>query len=218
MDFGIRPMAAEDIPQVAEIEREAFPTTWPPTPFKRDLGNKMARYLVVWSQWDGRAQSSADSIPLEIPKPWMQRVFDGVRGLLGAPPELLHEDGDLIAGYVGLWFAVDEAHIVSIAVREAYRGLGLGELLLMGAIELAMARRAQRVALEARITNSPAHALYEKYGFERVGVRKRYYSDNHEDAVLMNAEAILSPAYQEMFRNCVDAFHQRRGEAVRTLA
>ena len=48
MNFNLRPMRPEDIPQVAEIEREAFPTTWPPTSFKRELGNKLASYLVVY--------------------------------------------------------------------------------------------------------------------------------------------------------------------------
>jgi len=141
-----------------------------------------------------------------------------MRNLFAPSPKVIHRQRDFIAGYVGLWFMVDEAHIISIAVRDASRRLGLGELLLMGAVELAMARRAQLITLEARITNFPAHALYEKYGFQRTGTRKRYYADNQEDAVIMSAESILSSSYHELFQGRVDAFSQCRGEAVRALA
>lgn len=125
---------------------------------------------------------------------------------------------EFVAGYVGTWFIMDEAHITSIAVRESYRGLGLGELLLMTATELAMARRAQFLTLEARLTNWPAHTLYEKYGFKKTGTRKGYYADNHEDAVIMSTDSILSSTYQEMFRSRVNAFRQRHGNAIRALA
>lgn len=214
---------------MAEIELEALPSTWPPTSFKRELGNRLARYLVACTQQaeqdtgpsnagrTGPAHQSAARPPLETSQPLIRRLLASIHGLFAPPPEVVHQQGDFVAGYVGLWFAVDEAHIISIAVREAHRRLGLGELLLIGAVELAMARRAQRVTLEARITNFPAHALYEKYGFQRTGTRKRYYADNHEDAVIMTADSILSPSYQDLFQERVDAFRQRRGEAVRTL-
>ena len=221
MNFSLRPMRPEDIPQVAEIEREAFPTNWPPTSFKRELGNKLARYLVVYAQW---GKQEADSTPqsegspsLETPRPLIRRLVESVQGLFSPPPEVVYQGQDFIAGYVGVWFMMDEAHITSIAVRETYWRLGLGELLMMGAVELSMARRAQQVTLEARISNFPAHALYEKYGFKNTGTRKGYYSDNHEDAVIMTTDSILSPAYQELFQKRVDAFLHRRGEVIRTL-
>ncbi|MBI2171633.1 MAG: ribosomal protein S18-alanine N-acetyltransferase [Chloroflexi bacterium] len=219
MDFAIRPMRVEDLSQVAEIERQAFPTTWPPTPFRRELGNNLARYLVAWSpsakgvppSLRGDEQSTSDS--------WFQRLTDSVLSLFGAAPERLEpETHGLVVGYVATWFVLDEAHIISIAVRESLRRLGLGELLMMAAVELSMARRAQRVTLEARVSNLAAHALYEKYGFARVGLRKRYYSDNNEDALIMTADGILSPAYQAKFQALVEAYHQRRGHAMRILA
>ncbi len=222
MNFSIRPMESEDIPQVAEIEREALATTWPPTSFKRELGSKLARYLVAYTRWDEQDTTQATqsgAVPsLGTPQSMVQRVLANFRGMLTPPPEVVHARQDFIAGYVGLWFAVDEAHIISIAVREAYRRMGLGELLLMGTIELAMARHTRCVTLEARITNFPAHALYEKYGFQRKGTRKAYYADNHEDAVIMTTDPIQSPNYQELFQERLEDFNQRRGEAVRTLA
>lgn len=222
MDFSIRPMRHEDIPQVTQIEREAFPTSWPPTPFRRELGNKMARYLVAWAEMDGSDPSALSlqgtESPLVTPAPWLQRVIDSVKSLFGAPPDVLATDRDLVAGYVGMWFVLEEAHITTIAVREGLRRMGLGELLIVAAMELAIARRLQRVTLEARISNLPAHSLYEKYGFKKVGTRRGYYSDNNEDAYVMTVDSILSPSYQQKFQELVDGFNHRRGEAVRILA
>lgn len=219
MDFAIRPIQAEDVAQLAEIEKEAFPTSWPPTPFRRELGNKLARYLVAWSPSSKGIPPAEERVSREAEASLFQRVAESVRQLFGVAPEKVEEASqDFIAGYVGLWFVVDEAHIVSIAVRESLRRLGLGELLMMAAVELSMARRAQQVTLEARVSNYPAHALYEKYGFEKVGVRKRYYSDNNEDAFIMTATGILTPAYQAKFQELVDAYHVKRGQAMRILA
>ena len=216
MDFGLRPMRPQDIAQLMEIEREAFPTTWPPTPFKQELGSKLASYLVVWAKWDEQA---ANYVPqsLRAPITLIRRLLAYVRGLFTVPSEVVHEGDEFIAGYVGLWFMADEAHITSIAVREAYRRLGLGELLMVGSIELAMARGSTCITLEARVSNFPAHALYEKYEFQKTGVRKAYYSDNREDAVIMTAESIHSPHYRDLFHDRMGIFHQRYGETVRIL-
>lgn len=100
-----------------------------------------------------------------------------------------------VVGYAGLWFIVDEAHLTSIAVREEQRRRGIGDLLLRASIELALERQATMITLEVRASNQAAQALYEKYGFKKVGLRKGYYSDNHEDAWLMTVEDITDPAF-----------------------
>lgn len=221
MNFGLRPMRLDDIAQVAEIEREAFPTTWPPTPFKKELQNRLANYLVTWipaGQQASVLRSSQSGDIVTKPRPLVQRLLTGVRDLFSASTEAPSKEGDFIAGYVGIWFMVDEAHIVAVGVRSAYQRLGLGELLMQGGVELSITRRMRSMTLEARVSNAPAHALYEKYGFRKVGVRKAYYADNKEDAVIMTAEDILSPEYQEMFESRVEAYRQRRGDVNRILA
>ena len=95
---------------------------------------------------------------------------------------------------------VDEAHIVAVAVREAYRGRGLGELLLAEAVALAIENHMESVTLEVRKSNLLAQALYEKYRFLKVGVRKRYYSDNHEDAIIMTTPPIQHESFREHLR------------------
>jgi ribosomal-protein-alanine N-acetyltransferase len=180
--YQLRTMSEADIPQVSAIEEEAFATQWPRTAYRRELANKLARYLVVVD----RTQ--------EPPSAPQRR-----RSLL----DLFHRSQEVegaqeyVVGYVGVWLMVDEAHIVAIAVRQGYRRQGLGELLLAEAIELALDNQQENMTLEVRRSNLSAQALYEKYRFIKVGLRKRYYSDNREDAVIMSTPPIQDASYRE---------------------
>lgn len=196
-------MEAEDLDQVAAMEREAFPTLWPPTNYQRELKNRMAEYSVC--------VRDNEYITVQ-PKPGKK----GLLGLLGRrnkPQEPVQRQ--LLVGFVGIWYMAGEAHIISIAVRQAYQRKGLGELLLIGTVEMAMRREAQVVTLEARVSNEPAIALYRKYGFNEVGLRKRYYSDNGEDALIMTTDKLSSAEYETLFDQRVDAFNERYGETSR---
>ena len=96
----------------------------------------------------------------------------------------------LLLGYAGFWLLVDEAHISTIAVRTGWRGHGLGEWLLLGLLQKAIAVQAREATLEVRVSNVAAQGLYRKLGFEVVGRRKRYYSDNGEDALIMTLSSL----------------------------
>ena len=122
-----------------------------------------------------------------------------------------------IAGYVATWYMTDEAHITSIAVRESLRGNGLGELLLMASIELAMRRQSRVVTLEVRASNHVAQSLYTKYGFSQVGLRKGYYTDNREDAYIMTTDPISSPAYSQQLHSLEETYKTRRGNVALRL-
>ena len=93
--------------------------------------------------------------------------------------------GDEVAGYAGMWKILDEGHITNIAVSPRYRRKGLGSLLLNKLIEIAEENKIKVLMLEVRKSNEAAIGLYVK-GFEQVGLRRNYYADNNEDAVLMN--------------------------------
>ncbi|MBE3582121.1 MAG: ribosomal protein S18-alanine N-acetyltransferase [Thermoanaerobacteraceae bacterium] len=94
-------------------------------------------------------------------------------------------EGDRVVGYAGMWIILDEAHITNIAVHPAYRGRRLGELLLRTLMQEAARLGADRMTLEVRVSNLPAQRLYARLGFVRAGIRKGYYNDNHEDAIIM---------------------------------
>ena len=221
MPYAVRPTREEDILQLAEIEKEAFPTTWPPTPFKRELSNKTASFLVAYKlPEEGQPTSSASDEPL------LQDIDTTTPGLRGLWQRLFHRNTsaslparptDYIAGYVATWYMTDEAHITGIAVRQSLRGNGLGELLLMASIEMAMKHESRVVTLEVRASNHVAQSLYTKYGFSQVGIRKRYYSDNHEDAYIMTTDTISSPAYNQQLHSLEDTYKTRRGDVALSL-
>jgi ribosomal-protein-alanine N-acetyltransferase len=98
--------------------------------------------------------------------------------------------GGEVVGYGGMWIMVDEAHITTFAVHPAWRRQHIGERLLLAFLDLAIDRAAHEATLEVRLSNLPARRLYEKYGFRPVGLRPRYYSDDHEDALIMTTEPL----------------------------
>jgi ribosomal-protein-alanine N-acetyltransferase len=104
---------------------------------------------------------------------------------------------DQLVGFAGMWLMVDEAHITTFAVRRTWRRQGVGERLLLALLDLAQARGAREATLEVRPSNHPARRLYEKYGFALVGVRRRYYSDDNEDALILTTDTLDSRAMRD---------------------
>ena len=90
-----------------------------------------------------------------------------------------------VVGYGGLWMILDEGHVTNIAVDPDFRGRKLGEKLLRTLMSMCAASGGRKMTLEVRVSNNVAQNLYRKYGFERVGLRKGYYTDNREDAIIM---------------------------------
>ena len=206
----LRKLRNSDIPSVSEIEREAFPTLWPNSAFKSEIDNPKIKLLVAALPL---SQVGEDRDPPELPPgPMPQRLIQNVRQLLRLSPTESNAP-DYPVGYVSTWIVWEEAHITAIAVREAYRGRGIGELLLAGAIEIAMQEKSRVVTLEVRVSNASAIALYKKYGFKKVGLRKNYYSDNREDADIMTTDPIMSLSYQRRFMELRHAYLKRHGSA-----
>lgn len=201
--YYVRPMTLADIPQVMDIERESFPTMWPQTAYRRELQeNRLARYLVV--------VETGTEAPPPPPERGLSRLVSGVRRAISGEEEP-EPTREFLVGFLGIWFMVDEAHIVTIAVRESHRRRGIGELLLIRALELAAERGEETVSLEVRISNEPAQRLYEKYGFRKAGIRPRYYSDNQEDAVIMTTGRLSSRAHQALFQQRLQEYAARYG-------
>lgn len=123
-----------------------------------------------------------------FPTPWTAGAFyNELTNNHFAHYMIMELDGD-VAGYAGMWIIMDEAHVTNIAVRTSYRGRKLGERLLRELKSTAGFLGAKRITLEVRVTNYIAQSLYTKLGFRSVGVRKGYYTDNNEDALIMWAD------------------------------
>lgn len=94
------------------------------------------------------------------------------------------EQGEIV-GYCGMWLVIDSAQITNVAVLEKARGQGIGENLMREAMRIAKEREVDTMSLEVRVSNMVAQNLYRKLGFQDGGIRKGYYTDNHEDALVM---------------------------------
>lgn len=133
--------------------------------------------------------------------PWSSNAYATEVGNSNAYYTVAVDETDTIVGYAGMWVIMDELHITTIAVDPAQRGRKIGERLLLDLMEVGMNRGAERATLEVREHNAAAHGLYRKYGFEDVAQRKKYYSDNNENAIIMWANHLLSPEYQAMLHD-----------------
>ena len=101
---------------------------------------------------------------------------------------LVAVDGDTVAGYIGSQSSVDESDIMNIAVHPDYRRQGIAESLINNLVEDLKGRGSHALMLEVRASNDPAKALYEKLGFQQVGLRKNYYRNPKEDALILRKE------------------------------
>jgi ribosomal-protein-alanine N-acetyltransferase len=192
-------MTMSDVPRVVEIERLAYPSTWPPSAYRKEIqDNRWAHYIVLR---DKQITEERVAVAAQEPeRPRKSRLFPlsllPGRATSTAPaPDLAS-----IIGFAGLWLMVDEAHVTTIAMHPNYRRLGLGELMLASLIDIAYTIGAKWVTLEVRVSNYNAQNLYRKYGFREAGLRHRYYSDNQEDALIMWTDEINSPAYKQKFQ------------------
>lgn len=220
MSYALRPMREEDIPQVAQIDRDAFPENVVTPAFRRELhNNKLAHYLVAWETETTYAEWAPGA---GLPPPSQNgtsekrgRFSTAMRRLLKGDQPQLPETEELLVGYLGMWAVIDEGHVISIGVRSSHRNKGIGELLILGAVELCMLIDSRQVTLEVRVSNEVAQNLYKKYGFKIVGRRKRYYSDNGEDAYVMTTDPIDTPDYQGLLADLRTQHSERWGVSAR---
>ncbi|MFC4620583.1 ribosomal protein S18-alanine N-acetyltransferase [Camelliibacillus cellulosilyticus] len=120
--------------------------------------------------------------------PWKREAFENELTTNRFATYFVAEIDGKIVGYCGVWVVLDEAHITNIAVLPDYRGLKIGETLLRKVMLFAQLKRAKTMTLEVRVSNHIAQGLYRKFGFQNGGIRKRYYTDNYEDALVMWVE------------------------------
>ena len=117
--------------------------------------------------------------------PWSRGAFVNEMTDNDVAYYLVLEENGVIAGYAGMWIIVDEAHVTNIAIAPDRRGNGMGERLVRALMDSARERGAVSMTLEVRQSNAAARQLYGKLGFAAQGVRRNYYADSGEDALVM---------------------------------
>lgn len=205
--YFIDPMRESDLPRVQAIERQSFSTPWSAATYLRELRSQdQCRYIVARSSNGPPRYVEPELLPR---RGWLASLLPG---LFHTPPPLPSPYD--VVGYGGVWLTVDEGHITVIATAPEARGHGIGELVLNGLIDAARDLGANLLTLEVRVSNMIAQNLYLKYGFEARGTRRRYYTDNNEDALIMWTGPINGPEYQQRLRQ----LRQRLAERLRAQA
>jgi len=201
-------MDEADIPQVYAIDHESFPAESlfrPYSSYSRELHNAMAHYIVGCVPSARRERQKR--------RPWFRRVLQGSRSSTSGASQY----DELLVGFAGFWILFDEAHIIAIAVRDPYRRQGIGQGLLISAIDTACKLQTRVVTLEVRESNTAAQDMYLKHGFKAVGKRPRYYSDNQEDAVLMSIENLSTEEEKDRLRGLRTETLRNGGYLTRTI-
>lgn len=132
------------------------------------------------------------------PRPWSLSLFLSELALRSTRCYLVARIGRAVVGYAGLMLAADEGHITTIAVDARHHRQGIGTRLVLGLARDAIDRGAIALTLEVRLSNREAQELYRRFGFGPVGIRKNYYAEVNEDALVMWARAVDSPEYVEL--------------------
>jgi [ribosomal protein S18]-alanine N-acetyltransferase len=129
------------------------------------------------------------------PRPWSLSLFLSELALRTSRSYLVARVDGVVVGYAGLMFTGDDAHVTTIAVDPAWHRAKIGSRLLVELARAAIARGARNLTLEVRVSNVGAQAMYERFGFANAGIRKNYYVETNEDALVMWAEHIDEPEY-----------------------
>ncbi len=157
-----------------------------------------------------RRRHLAALMPIEqasYPKPWTLNVFHGELEMMrrGERTYVAAMLGRELVGYAGLLYSDDSGHVTNIAVAAQHQRQGVATRLLAELAWAAIERGCVGLTLEVRVSNTSAQALYERFGFEPAGVRKRYY-ENVEDAIVMWRHGIREAEYRDRLRQlCPEA-------------
>jgi ribosomal-protein-alanine N-acetyltransferase len=141
-----------------------------------------------------------------FPTPWMHGAYETELGNTAATYFVARSNGEVV-GYSGIWVVADEAHITTLAVDPSHQRRRIGERLLLAMIEEAILRGGTHITLEVRESNRAAQNLYRKYGFREAALRKNYYTDSGENAVVMWADDIRTRDFRQRINELQQALH-----------
>jgi ribosomal-protein-alanine N-acetyltransferase len=145
------------------------------------------------------------------PRPWSASLFLSELAQRTARSYLVAKAGGEVVGYAGMMFMGEEAHVTNIAVDPQWHGRKVGTRLLLTIVTEAIARGAGVISLEVRVSNKGAQAMYQKFGFSAVGLRKGYYIETNEDALIMTVSDARSTGYRLRLQNIRDELGRAHG-------
>lgn len=132
------------------------------------------------------------------PRPWTSSLFLSELALRTTRAYFVARIGRDVVGYAGVMVSFEDSHVTTIAVDPAWQRHGIATRLLVALVRESLVRGAQHMTLEVRMSNKGAQDLYRRFGFAPVGVRKNYYPETNEDALVMWAHDVDSPEYARL--------------------
>lgn len=131
------------------------------------------------------------------PKPWTVGLFLSELALRSTRVYIAAKVQGAVVGYAGLMLTGEDGHVTTIAVDPAWQRQSIGARLLLALARAGTASGCSGLTLEVRMSNEPAQAMYRRFGFVPAGIRKNYYAEVNEDALVMWAHDVDGPAYAE---------------------
>ena len=194
--YAARYATLADANAIDSVIHAAFGDSAPRSSAAREIKRNKTTYIVV-TKASGADPATTGTNGQERKVGWQRRL----RSLFSSSIGSLEPENRMsnVVGLVGIWTALNQAHIVVIATHPNERRRGVGELLVLATIAEALKTGATNVTLEVRKSNLAARSLYRKYGFNDVGIRHRYYHDNREDAVIMSTPSFSNLEYKRSF-------------------
>ena len=154
---------------VVELDQRCLGGLWTKEGYQREIESPNSD-LIIWKREQEIGDGEQNLEEFQFPK---LELNDG------------RNSGDELIGIGCLWAILEEAHITILAIDPDYQGKGLGQALLFQLLVSAWKRKLERATLEVKVSNQPAINLYHKFGFKEAGIRKKYYQDTGEDALIL---------------------------------
>ena len=149
------------------------------------------------------------------PRPWSASLFLAELSQRGTRTYLVARHNGDVVGYAGMMYMGREAHITNIAVDPDFHGRKVGTRLLLALVTEAIAKGSDTLSLEVRVSNKVAQAMYEKFGFSAAGIRRGYYIETHEDALVMVVRDANSTGYRLRLRSIREELDDATGRVAR---
>lgn len=169
--LSVQALTPDLLPDAVMLDHLCFGGLWSVDGYRREMDNPNSDLIVL------RLESGSSEL---VPPPSSEPAFEQILDL-----PLLSATDQGVIGLGCCWFILEEAHVILLAVHPGQRRQGFGQLLLHALLCRAHQRQSEWATLEVRISNDPAIALYQQFGFEEVGRRRRYYQDTDEDGLIL---------------------------------
>ncbi len=207
--YSARYASNSDASDIDAVVRSVFGSSAPNSSVSREMRRKNTIYIVA-TKHDQSQAFPEDGLSQNGERGWRNRIksiFSSSHNGSGN-----RQNSSSIIGAVSIWTPIDQAHIMMIASHPDERRRGVGELLIIASLCEAIKIGANNVTLEVRRSNKAARSLYGKYGFSDIGIRRNYYSDNREDAVIMATPSFANLNYIRSLQRRCNGYFIVRGE------